>query len=90
MTVYNAAAEVRYLKVFDLDAPPSVGTTPASFELPIPPGGAGNPFADLAGIIFTTGIQIAVTAAEGLTDDTADGLADADLVGRIDYAEPDA
>jgi hypothetical protein len=77
----NVAAQPRYLKVFNTAGAVTMGTTPAAFEIAIPPGQTKT-LGPAGGIALTAGIQIAVTGARGLTDATAITLGD--VVGHIE------
>lgn len=80
----NTSTGVRWVKLFNQTAV-TMGTTAAAYEFPIPAGGivqASHP----AGIGHGTGIFVAVTAARGLTDNTATGLALGDVSGAFIFA----
>jgi hypothetical protein len=80
----NNAASVRWVKFFNATAV-TMGTTTAAFEFPIGPGQSIN-YSSAQGLGFATGIMIAVTAARGLTDNTATGLALGDVAGFLTFA----
>jgi hypothetical protein len=83
--LHNSAATVRSVKVFNaLAASVTMGTTAATFEIDIP-AGASIQFMAEAGYYFSAGITYAVTAAKGLTDNTATGLAANDVSGILVY-----
>lgn len=75
----NLSAGMRYVKVFNATSV-TMGTTSAAYEFPIPAGGIA-PLHIPVGLAHSTGIMVAVTAARGLTDNTATGLALGDVVG---------
>ncbi len=83
-TLTNSAASLRSVKFFSASAV-AVGTTPAAFEIDIP-AGATAALAPVGGIGFASGIMWAVTAAKGLVDATATGLAANDVSGVVLYA----
>lgn len=82
--VQNSASTLRSLKFFNA-ATITLGTTAALFEIDIPAGSALT-FNFEGGIGFSTAISCAVTAAKGLTDNTATGLAANDISGVIVYS----
>lgn len=75
----NTAASLRSVKFFNATSV-TMGTTAAAFELDLPAGAYGQ-FDLPGGIGFATGQMWAVTAAKGLTDNTATGLAANDVSG---------
>lgn len=81
VSLSNTAAAVRWVKFFN-QTTVTMGTTSAAFEQPIPAMGILE-FSMEGGIAFSTGIQIAVTSARGLTDNTSAGLALGDVSGFI-------
>lgn len=81
----NTSAGVRWLKFFNVSSAPTMGTTSAAYEIPIPANGRVMQ-AIPAGMAHTTGIFIAVTGARGLTDNTSAGLALGDVCGYIVFA----
>jgi hypothetical protein len=79
----NSASGVRSVKFWNaLTAGVTLGTTAALFELDIPAGQSVY-MAFEGGIGFSTGITCAVTAAKGLNDNTATGLAANDVSGAV-------
>lgn len=83
-SLQNSAVALRSVKVFNATAP-TLGTTPAIFEIDIPAGGSVH--INLGGgIVFDTAIKISVTSAKGLSDNTATGLGLNDVSGAIFYA----
>jgi hypothetical protein len=66
----NTNAAMRWLKVFNVAAP-TLGTTSATLDIPIPP--SNNPvFIPFSGGIgFTTAIAVAIAGAQGLTNNSA-------------------
>lgn len=80
----NSSASVRSVKIFNATSV-TMGTTSATFEIDIQPG-ASVWFNLEGGIGFATGIMWAVTAAKGLTDNTATGLAANDVSGAFFFA----
>jgi hypothetical protein len=80
----NSSTGLRSVKVFNATAP-TLGTTPAAFEIDIPAG--GKDVVQLpGGIAFATAMTYSVTAAKGLTDNTATGLAANDVSGSFFFA----
>lgn len=80
----NSSAAVRSVKFFN-SATVTLGTTAAVFEVDVPPSG----FVDWrleGGVGFSNSIRFAVTAAKGLTDNTATGLALNDVSGFFAFA----
>lgn len=74
--VVNSNAAARFLKVFNVVSP-TLGTTSATLDIPIPPNSAEPVFVSLeGGIAFGTAITVAITGAGGLTDNTAITLND--------------
>lgn len=80
----NTSTGVRWVKFFNATAV-TPGTTAATFERPIAAGGTLELSFD-GGLGFSTGMQIMVTAARGLTDNTATGLALGDVSGFTVHA----
>lgn len=78
----NTAAAPRYVKFF-ANASVTLGTTAAAFEIAVP-ANASVAISAPAGLGFTSGIQIAVTAARGLTDNTS--ITAGDVTGVIAFA----
>lgn len=79
----NSASGVRSVKFWNaLTAGVTLGTTPALFEIDIP-AGQSIYMAFEGGIGFSTGITCAVTAAKGLSDNTATGLVANDVSGAV-------
>ena len=75
----NTAAALRSVKFYNATSV-TMGTTSAAFEIDLPQNAYGT-FNLPGGIGFTTGIMTATTAAKGLTDNTATGLAASDVSG---------
>lgn len=73
--VTNANASVRYLKVFNIVSP-TLGTSSATLDIPIPP--SNNPIfiSFEGGIAFGTAITVAITGGRGATDNTGITLND--------------
>jgi hypothetical protein len=73
--VMNTNASARWLKIFNV-ASPTLGTTAAVLDIPIPP--SNNPiFINFeGGIGFSTAIVVAITAAKGTTNNGAVTLDD--------------
>ncbi len=80
----NTSAGVRWVKFFNATSV-TPGTTSANFERPIAAGGSLELSFD-GGLGFSTGMMIMVTAARGLTDNTATGLALGDVSGFTVHA----
>lgn len=80
----NTSTGVRWVKFFNATAV-TPGTTSAQFERPIAVGGSLEWSSD-GGLGFSTGMMIMVTAARGLTDNTATGLALGDVSGFTVHA----
>lgn len=77
----NYAAADRFLKFFNATSV-TPGTTSALFEVRLQPGDVFLLETDI-GMAFTTGIQIMVTAAAGLTNNLSTGLAVGDVSGYL-------
>lgn len=74
--VLNSNALTRYLKIFNT-ASPTLGTTSAILDIPIPPSNGGPVFINFeGGIPFTAAITAAITGGRGVTDNTAITLND--------------
>ena len=84
LQLQNSSSGVRSVKLFNATSV-TMGTTSALFEVDIPAGGRVD-FNLPGGVAFSTGIMWAVTAAKGLTDNTATGLAANDVSGSAFYA----
>lgn len=80
----NSATALRSVKLFNATAP-TLGTTAAVFEIDIPAGGRAEIVLD-GGIGFATAMTYSVTAAKGLTDNTATGLAASEVSGSFFFA----
>jgi hypothetical protein len=80
----NTSTGVRWVKFFNATSV-TPGTTAAAFERPIAVGGSLELAFD-GGLGFSTGMMIMVTAARGLTDNTATGLALGDVSGFTVHA----
>lgn len=76
IVVSNTNAAARFLKLFNLTAAPTVGTSVPVFTVPIPPGGTVLVNGGSNGIRFGTGISLAITGAAGDLDTTAIGAGD--------------
>lgn len=76
IVVSNTNAAARFLKLFNLTAAPTVGTSVPVFTVPIPPGGTVLVNGGSNGIRFGTGISLAITGAAGDLDITAIGAGD--------------
>lgn len=84
--LHNKSASLRCIKVFNtLVGSVTMGTTAALYEIPIPAGGMAL-IEWPAGIGHSAAIVYATTAAVGLTNNDATGLAAGDVVGVIVYA----
>lgn len=83
ISLVNTSAGVRWVKLFNATSV-TMGATSAVVDRPIPAGGTFEIGAE-GGFGFATGIQIAVTAARGQTDNTATGLALGDVAGFIAF-----
>ena len=81
----NTSASLRSVKFFDATTV-TLGTTSAKCEIDLNPGDTAFLPIGAVGMAFGTGIQWAVTAAKGLTDNTATGLAVNDVSGWIGWA----
>ena len=79
ITAIGLTSTVTYLKLYDLDTTPSVGTDVPVMTIPVPANtqGAGVTIPFLYGVNFTLGIGIAITALSADDDTTA---VDADSV----------
>lgn len=82
VSLQNSAAALRSFKIYNATAV-TMGTTAAAFEIDIPAGGSRD-IAWPAGVAFSTGMMWAVTAAKGLTDNSAVTLND--VSGFVSYA----
>jgi hypothetical protein len=80
---YNAAASVRYLKLYNKASAPAVGTDVPFATIALQATAAFNP--NLCGLSFSTGIAYALTT--GAADNDTGALTAADVVGlSITYA----
>lgn len=80
---YNAAATVRYLKLYNKASAPTVGTDVPVKTLALPPG-AGFAFDFPIGYSFATGIAYALTT--GSADNDTGALTAGDILGlNVDY-----
>jgi len=80
---YNAAAAVRYLKLYDKASAPTVGTDTPVKTLALPPG-VGFAFDFPLGYSFATGIAFALTT--GSADADTGALTAGDVLGlNLDY-----
>lgn len=68
--VMNSNASTRFLKVFNV-VTPTLGTTSATLDIPIPPSNNPQFVSFEGGIAFGTAITVAITGARGVTDNTA-------------------
>ena len=81
---HNQATTRRFVKFFNATTV-TMGTTSATFEVAIEPG--QSKYLNIpGGIGFNAGIQIAVTSARGLTDNTTTGIALGDVTGFVGFA----
>lgn len=80
--IYNNAAAVRYLKLYNLATTPTIGTDTPFITIGIPSASAANVFTPF-GIIFDTGIGIGGT--NGVADNNAGAPTANDLVVNIFY-----
>lgn len=69
--VTNTSASFKYLKLFNLSAAPTVGTSTPVLNLPIPPNSTIDFSASYAGVSFTSGLSYAITGGSALLDATA-------------------
>lgn len=76
---YNAAAAVRYLKLYNKATAPVPGTDTAFMQIPLKPADMFDFDVDALGVSFGTGIGYAITTGSSLTDATA--VTAADVVG---------
>lgn len=83
MKLRNSSASTRFVKLFNVSGAVTMGTTSALLDYPIPAGGELSIETDL-GIAFTTGLQVAITGAVGLTNNTA--ITAGDVVGFATFA----
>ena len=80
--LFNTAASLRYLKLYDKASAPTVGTDTPVWTIPLPPGSGFSsdfPF----GKYLATGIAYAITAA--LADGDTTAVAAGDVTGSIDW-----
>lgn len=73
--VMNSNASARYLKVFNIVSP-TLGTSSATLDIPIPPSNNPQFISFEGGIAFGTAITVAITGGRGVTDNTAITLND--------------
>lgn len=80
--VFNKSAAVKFLKLYNLAAAPTVGTDVPIWTVPLPAGGG---FSERLpnGISFSTGIAYAITGAAADADTTAVGAGD--VLGLIHW-----
>jgi len=77
--ILNRAAAIRSIKVFN-NTTPTLGTTAATYQIPLPASMTAPIFISLeGGIGHSTAIVVAITGADGLTDNT--GVTLGDVVG---------
>jgi len=80
--VYNAAASVRYLKLYNSATAPTVGTDTPKLTIPIPPGTGAN--VEIAGgVEFTVGVGLGATT--GVADNDTGAPAANDVVVNLWY-----
>lgn len=84
ISLTNTSMTTRYVKFFNVSSAPTMGTTSALYEYPLPAGQSINVVV-AHGIAHTTGIFIAVTTALGLTNNTSTTVA-GDVAGFITFA----
>ena len=80
--LFNTAASLRYLKLYNKASAPTVGTDTPVWTIPLPPGSGFSsdfPF----GKYLATGIAYAITAA--LADGDTTAVAAGDVTGSIDW-----
>ena len=84
LTLFNASASNKYLKLYNKASAPTVGTDTPVLTFLVPPGGTF--FLDRpAGIFFSLGIAFAITGAAAVADATA--LAAGDILClNVEYA----
>jgi hypothetical protein len=68
--LYNTAASVKFVKLYNKASAPTVGTDTPVMTIPLPATSGANVFTD-SGIAFGTGISVAITGAVGDADTTA-------------------
>lgn len=76
----NTNAAARFLKLFNLTAAPTVGTSVPVFTVPIPTNGTVVVSGGANGMRFGTGISLSITGAAGDLDATAIGAGEVKLV----------
>lgn len=84
--VSNVNAAVRYLKLYDLAAAPTVGTSVPTMTIPLQGGSTGthNEFYSEAGIAFNNGIAFALTTEA--TDAGSTGVSASETVVNLIYS----
>lgn len=83
VTVNNVNAAVRYLKLFNLSASPTVGTTVPTMTISIPAGSSVTHFFGQDGIGFPKGISMCMTTEA--TDAGTTGVSASEHVVNIQY-----
>jgi hypothetical protein len=74
--IMNRSASIRSIKVFN-STTPTLGTTPAAYQIPLPANMTQPVWFSLeGGIGHSTAITISITGADGLTDNTSITLGD--------------
>lgn len=80
--LYNANAAVRYLKLYDKATSPTLASDTPLLTIPIPPGAGAN--VEVAkGIVFGTGISLAITT--GVADTDTGSVAANEIVVNLLY-----
>lgn len=80
--LYNLNAAVRYLKLYNKAAAPTVGTDTPTHTIPIPPGGGAN-IEIAGGLEFTLGIGFGITT--GIADNDTGAVAANDVIVNLFY-----
>ena len=74
--IMNRSASIRSIKVFNATTP-TLGTTPAAYQIPLPANMTQPVWFSLeGGIGHSTAITVAITGSDGLTDNTSITLGD--------------
>ncbi len=82
--LHNNATSTRYVKFYNATSV-TMGVTNAIFEVALSSGNTKT-ISIPGGVGFSTGLQIAITAGRGATDNTSVGLAAGDITGAIFFA----
>jgi hypothetical protein len=82
-SIFNQTASVKYVKFYNKASAPTVGTDVPVFVIPLESNFKTNSYNVDAGITFSTGIAIAITA--GLADSDATAIAASDVVVNLFY-----